>query len=85
MQLADLFELDAEAMPQRAFRAKFVKQCFGLVEGVGRHILGLEQVPEAALNLGFGKQGEILLADGRMSAFVRRTKRGDEFTPPNQP
>ncbi len=49
-------------MPERAFRAKFVKQRFRLIEGVGRHILGLEQVAKAALNLGFGKQFENLQA-----------------------
>jgi hypothetical protein len=45
-------------MTERAFRAKFVEQRFRLIEGVRRHILGLEQVTEAALNLGFGKQSE---------------------------
>ena len=62
VQLADLFQLDAEPMPQGAFRAKFVEQRFGLVEGLGRDFLGLEQVAKAALNLGFGKQGENLQA-----------------------
>jgi hypothetical protein len=58
MQLAKLFQLDAQAMPQRAFRTKFVEQGFRLVESLWRHVFAFEQTAKAALNLGFSKQDE---------------------------
>ena len=68
VQLADFFQLDAQAMPERAFRTKFVEQRFRLVERIWRHILAFEHIAEAALNLGFGKQGENLQAAGALGA-----------------
>src|SRR5262245_18520341 len=62
LQLADFLELNTQSVPERAFWAKFIKQRFRLIEGIRRHILGLEQITEAALNLGFGKQSEDLQA-----------------------
>jgi hypothetical protein len=60
VQLADVFQLQAQAVAQRAFGAKFVEQCFSLVKGVRRNVLALEQVAKAALNFRFGKQGQLL-------------------------
>jgi hypothetical protein len=68
VHLADFFQLDAQAVPERAFRAKFVEQRFRLVKRIRRHILAFEQVAEAALNLGFGKQGENLQAASALGA-----------------
>ena len=34
VQLADIFQLDAQAMSQGAFGAKLIEQCFRLFEGV---------------------------------------------------
>jgi len=57
MQLADLFELQAQAMPKRALGSQLIQQRFGFLERVGRNILAFEQISKATLNFGFGKQG----------------------------
>src|SRR5687767_6588506 len=57
MQLADLFELQAQAVPKRALGSQLIQQRLGFVERVGRNILAFEQISKATLNFGFGKQG----------------------------
>jgi hypothetical protein len=62
MQLANLFELDAQPMAERAFGPQFFQQGLSFVEGVGGNILALEHVSKAALNFILGKQGDLPLS-----------------------
>jgi hypothetical protein len=59
MHFAELFQLDAQAMSQRAFGTELVQEVFRLVKRLMRNVFALEQAAKAALNLGFGKQSEI--------------------------
>ena len=60
MQLTDLFELNAQAMPQRTFGSQLIQQRLGFFERVGRHILAFEQIAETSLHLRFSKQVTLL-------------------------
>ena len=63
VQLANLFQLNAQPVAKRALGSEFIEQCFGFLKSVRRNVLGLEQITKATLNFGFGKQGA-LLGDG---------------------
>lgn len=56
MHLAELFQLQTQAVPQWALGSQFVQQRLGLIEGLRRDILALEQVAKAPLHLRFSKQ-----------------------------
>jgi hypothetical protein len=58
VKLANFFELDAQAVPERAFGPELVEQRLGFVERVWGNILALEQIAKATLNFGFGKQAK---------------------------
>ena len=58
VELANVFELNAEAVTQGALIPQLIEQGLGLVKGVGGNVFAFEQVAEAALNLRFSKQGE---------------------------
>jgi hypothetical protein len=60
MQLANLFQLNAEPVTERAFRPEFIEQGFCPFEGVGRNVFALKEISETTLNFRFGKQGELL-------------------------
>jgi hypothetical protein len=60
MQLANLFQLDAEPVPERTFRTQLIEQRFCFFEGVWRNVFALEEISKTTLNFGFGKQGELL-------------------------
>jgi len=50
VQLANLFQLDAQAVTKGAFRTQFVKQGLGLVECIRRNVFALKEIPKATLN-----------------------------------
>jgi hypothetical protein len=54
VKLANLFQLDAEAMSQRAFGPQFIEERLGLIECVWWNVLALEKIAKAALNFRFG-------------------------------
>jgi hypothetical protein len=60
VQLANLFELQAEAVAERTFRSQLIEQGLSSIEGVWRYVFRLEEVAKTTLNFGFGKQGELL-------------------------
>jgi hypothetical protein len=74
VQLANLFQLDAEPMAERTFGSQFFQQGFGLIERIWGNILAFEQVSEAALNFILGKQGDLRLRDPQKSAIRMRRK-----------
>jgi hypothetical protein len=53
MELADLFQLQAQPMTKRTFRTQLIEQRFGLIECVWRNVLALEEVSKATLHFGF--------------------------------
>ena len=61
VQLANLFQLNAQAVAKGAFCTQFFQQSLGLLESIRRNILTLEEISKATLNLGFGKQGKLLV------------------------
>jgi hypothetical protein len=60
VELANLFQLNAQAVPQGAFRTQLFQQRLSLVESIWRNVFALKKIPKATLNFRFGKQGMLL-------------------------
>ena len=61
VQLAKFFQFQTQPMTQRTLSPQLIEQGLGFFERVrGGNFFGLEQVPKAALDLRFRKQGKLL-------------------------